>query len=32
MAQFLTGVQRILSRPAHIQAGDDVKDFFSHLN
>jgi hypothetical protein len=31
-AESFTGLQRILRRPTHVQPGDDVKDFISHLN
>ena len=31
-AKFLAAQHRILCRSTHIEPGDDVKDFFSHLN
>jgi hypothetical protein len=31
IAELFTGQQRVLCRPAHIQAGDDVQDFFHTL-
>jgi hypothetical protein len=30
-AEFLTRLQRILRRPAHVQPGDDVENFSSQL-